>query len=178
MDRYEQDLDLTELNIDLSLDDILAEYQSDGPAVPSPAPQAEPEPEPDDGFFRIAGEPLEPVRRETPEPQPIPDAEHFWDLPDMPEQEESAPVDTKLPDSGESPAAEAGRKSSLPSEDEIRAYMEAFARGDYSDLDAGQSAPYQEPEFDPRFLTREDFKQGPDVMMYGDSEPDISPDED
>ena len=176
MDRYEQDLDLTELNIDLSLDDILAEYQSDGPAAPSPAPQAGPEP--DGNFFRIAGEPLEPVRRETPKPQPIPDAEHFWDLPDMPEQEESAPVDTKLPDSGESPAAEAGRKSSLPSEDEIRAYMEAFARGDYSDLDAGQSAPYQEPEFDPRFLTREDFKQGPDVMMYGDSETDISPDED
>ena len=175
MDRYEQDLDLTELNIDLSLDDILAEYQSDGPAAPSPAPQADSEPDGD--FFRIAGEPLEPVRRETPKPQPIPDAEHFWDLPDMPEQEESAPVDTKLPDSGGSPAAEAGRKSSLPSEDEIRAYMEAFARGDYSDLDAGQSAPYQEPEFDPRFLTREDFKQGPDVMMYGDSETDISPDE-
>ena len=176
MDRYEQDLDLTELNTDLSLDDILAEYQSDGPAAPSPAPQSGPEPDGD--FFRIAGEPLEPVRRETPKPQPIPDAEHFWDLPDMPEQEESAPVDTKLPDPAEAPAAEAGRKSSLPSEDEIRAYMEAFARGDYSDLDAGQSAPYQEPEFDPRFLTREDFKQGPDVMMYGDSETDISPDED
>ena len=178
MDRYEQDLDLTELNIDLSLDDILAEYQSDGPAVPSPAPQAEPESEPDGGFFRIAGEPLESIRREALKQQPIPDAEHFWDLPDMPEQEEPAPVEVTLPDPAVAPAAEAKRKSSLPSEDEIRAYMEAFARGDYSDMDAGQSAPYQEPEFDPRFLTREDFKQGPDVMMYGDNETDISPDED
>ena len=42
MDRYEQDLDLTELNNDLSLDDILSEYQADAPFVPSPAPQAEP----------------------------------------------------------------------------------------------------------------------------------------
>ena len=172
MDRYDQDLDLTELNIDLSLDDILAEYQADSPVVPSPAPQADPGESRDDGFFRIAGEPVESVRREAPKQQPVPDAEHFWDLPDMPAQEEPAPVEVELP----APPAE--KKSSLPSEDEIRAYMEAFARGDYSDMDAGQSAPYKEPEFDPRFLTREDYKQGPDVMMYGDNETDISPDED
>ena len=63
MDRYEQDLDLTELNNDLSLDDILSEYQADAPFVPSPAPQAEPEDDPDDGFFRIAGEAVGRIRR-------------------------------------------------------------------------------------------------------------------
>ena len=63
MDRYDQDLDLTELNIDLSLDDILAEYQADSPVVPSPALQADPGESRDDGFFRIAGEPVESVRR-------------------------------------------------------------------------------------------------------------------
>ena len=189
MDRYEQDHDLTELNIDLSLDDILFEYQGDIPAAPSPA--AEPEDDPDDGFFRIAGEPVKNTRREAPKPQqPVPDAEHFWDLPSTPEQETSASVEEYFRDlSGTSaakqPAAEAepsappaGRKSSLPSDEEIRAYMEAYARGDFSDKGSPQPVPESEPEFDPRFLMKADYEQGPDVMMYGDSHTDISPDED
>ena len=189
MDRYEQDHDLTELNIDLSLDDILFEYQGDIPAAPSPA--AEPEEDPDDGFFRIAGEPAMNTRREAPRhQQPIPDAEHFWDLPGTPVQETPAPDETYFPDLSGTPAAKqpaaepeppaqpAGRKSSLPSEDEIRAYMEAYARGDFSDKDSPQPIPESEPEFDPRFLMKADYEQGPDVMMYGDSHTDISPDED
>ena len=191
MDRYEQDLDLTELNIDLSLDDILSEYQADAPSVPSPALREEPEEPGADSFFRIAGEPVESLRRKSPkQQQPVPDAEHFWDPPVVPAQEEPVPEAGQswdLPDltAIEEPAVEAEpsaptaeKKSSLPSEDEIRAYMAAFARGDYSDMDAGRSAPYQEPEIDPRFLTKADYEQGPDVMMYGDSETDISPDED
>ena len=87
MDRYEQDLDLTELNNDLSLDDILSEYQADAPFVPSPAPQAEPEDDPDDGFFRIAGEAVGRIRRTSPRQQPVPDPEHFWDPPVVPVQE-------------------------------------------------------------------------------------------
>ena len=189
MDRYEQDHDLTELNIDLSLDDILFEYQGDIPAAQTPA--AEPEDDPDDGFFRIAGEPVKNTRREAPKPQqPVPDAEHFWDLPSTPEQETSASVEEYFRDlSGTSaakqPAAEAepsappaGRKSSLPSDEEIRAYMEAYARGDFSDKGSPQPVPESEPEFDPRFLMKADYEQGPDVMMYGDSHTDISPDED
>ena len=190
MDRYEQDLDLTELNNDLSLDDILSEYQADAPFVPSPAPQAEPEDDPDDGFFRIAGEAVGRIRRTSPRQQPVPDPEHFWDPPVVPVQEEPAPDEGQfwdLPDLTvqEEPALEtepsappAEKKSALPSEDEIRAYMASFARGDYSDMDAGQSAPYREPEIDPRFLTKADYAQGPDVMMYGDNETDISADED
>ena len=190
MDRYEQDLDLTELNNDLSLDDILSEYQADAPFVPSPAPQAEPEDDPDDGFFRIAGEAVGRIRRTSPRQQPVPDPEHFWDSPVVPVQEEPAPDAGQfwdLPDLTvqEEPALEtepsaspAEKKSALPSEDEIRAYMASFARGDYSDMDAGQSAPYREPEIDPRFLTKADYAQGPDVMMYGDNETDISADED
>ena len=190
MDRYEQDLDLTELNNDLSLDDILSEYQADAPFVPSPAPQAEPEDDPDDGFFRIAGEAVGRIRRTSPRQQPVPDPEHFWDPPVVPVQEEPAPDAGQfwdLPDLTvqEEPALEtepsappAEKKSALPSEDEIRAYMASFARGDYSDMDAGQSAPYREPEIDPRFLTKADYAQGPDVMMYGDNETDISADED
>lgn len=191
MDRYEQDLDLTELNNDLSLDDILSEYQADAPFVPSPAPQAEPEDDPDDGFFRIAGEAVGRIRRTSPkQQQPVPDPEHFWDPPVVPVQEEPAPDEGQfwdLPDLTvqEEPALEmepsappAEKKSALPSEDEIRAYMASFARGDYSDMDAGQSAPYREPEIDPRFLTKADYAQGPDVMMYGDNETDISADED
>lgn len=190
MDRYEQDLDLTELNNDLSLDDILSEYQADAPFVPSPAPQAEPEDDPDDGFFRIAGEAVGRIRRTSPKQQPVPDPEHFWDPPVVPVQEEPAPDEGQfwdLPDLTvqEEPALEtepsappAEKKSALPSEDEIRAYMASFARGDYSDMDAGQSAPYREPEIDPRFLTKADYAQGPDVMMYGDNETDISADED
>lgn len=190
MDRYEQDLDLTELNNDLSLDDILSEYQADAPFVPSPAPQAEPEDDPDDGFFRIAGEAVGRIRRTSPRQQPVPDPEHFWDLPVVPVQEEPARDEGQfwdLPDLTvqEEPALEtepsappAEKKSALPSEDEIRAYMASFARGDYSDMDAGQSAPYREPEIDPRFLTKADYAQGPDVMMYGDNETDISADED
>ena len=190
MDRYEQDLDLTELNNDLSLDDILSEYQADAPFVPSPAPQAEPEDDPDDGFFRIAGEAVGRIRRTSPRQQPVPDPEHFWDPPVVPVQEEPAPDEWQfwdLPDLTvqEEPALEtepsappAEKKSALPSEDEIRAYMASFARGDYSDMDAGQSAPYREPEIDPRFLTKADYAQGPDVMMYGDNETDISADED
>ena len=229
MDRYEQDFDLTELNIDLSLDDILFEYQEGGLASPSPAPASEPEEDLADSFFRIAGDPVRSSRREAPKQQPVPDAEHFWDRPNTPAQQEPAPdngydqvlsttsaweepapdsgYDQELsgtpaweepaPDSGYYPdlsatpsweeaapvipepsAPAAGKKSSLPSEDEIRAYMEAFARGDYSDKDAENSAPYKEPEFDPRFLTKEDYRQGPDVMMYGDNETDISADED
>lgn len=190
MDRYEQDLDLTELNNDLSLDDILSEYQVDAPFVPSPAPQAEPEDDPDDGFFRIAGEAVGRIRRTSPRQQPVPDPEHFWDLPVVPVQEEPAPDAGQfwdLPDltAQEEPALEtepsappAEKKSALPSEDEIRAYMASFARGDYSDMDAGQSAPYRESEIDPRFLTKADYAQGPDVMMYGDNETDISADED
>lgn len=208
MDRYEQDHDLTELNIDLSLDDILFEYQGDIPAAQTPA--AEPEDDPDDGFFRIAGEPVKNTRREAPKPQqPVPDAEHFWDLPSTPVQETSASVEEYFRDlpstpvqetsasveeyfrdlSGTSaakqPAAEAepsappaGRKSSLPSDEEIRAYMEAYARGDFSDKGSPQPVPESEPEFDPRFLMKADYEQGPDVMMYGDSHTDISPDED
>lgn len=189
MDRYEQDHDLTELNIDLSLDDILFEYQGDIPAAPSSA--AEPEEDPDDGFFRIAGEPAMNTRREAPKhQQPIPDAEHFWDLPGTPVQETPASDETYFPDLSGAPAAKqpaaepeppappAGRKSSLPSEDEIRAYMEAYARGDFSDKDSPQPIPESEPEFDPRFLMKADYEQGPDVMMYGDSHTDISPDED
>lgn len=190
MDRYEQDLDLTELNNDLSLDDILSEYQADAPFVPSPAPQAEPEDDPDDGFFRIAGEAVGRIRRTSPKQQPVPDPEHFWDPPVVPVQEEPARDEGQfwdLPDLTvqEEPALEtepsappAEKKSALPSEDEIRAYMASFARGDYSDMDAGQSAPYREPEIDPRFLTKADYAQGPDVMMYGDNETDISADED
>lgn len=190
MDRYEQDLDLTELNNDLSLDDILSEYQADAPFVPSPAPQAEPEDDPDDGFFRIAGEAVGRIRRTSPRQQPVPDPEHFWDPPVVPVQEEPARDEGQfwdLPDLTvqEEPALEtepsappAEKKSALPSEDEIRAYMASFARGDYSDMDAGQSAPYREPEIDPRFLTKADYAQGPDVMMYGDNETDISADED
>ena len=190
MDRYEQDLDLTELNNDLSLDDILSEYQADAPFVPSPAPQAEPEDDLDDGFFRIAGEAVGRIRRTSPRQQPVPDPEHFWDPPVVPVQEEPAPDEGQfwdLPDLTvqEEPALEtepsappAEKKSALPSEDEIRAYMASFARGDYSDMDAGQSAPYREPEIDPRFLTKADYAQGPDVMMYGDNETDISADED
>lgn len=190
MDRYEQDLDLTELNNDLSLDDILSEYQADAPFVPSPAPQAEPEDDPDDGFFRIAGEAVGRIRRTSSRQQPVPDPEHFWDPPVVPVQEEPAPDEGQfwdLPDLTvqEEPALEtepsappAEKKSALPSEDEIRAYMASFARGDYSDMDAGQSAPYREPEIDPRFLTKADYAQGPDVMMYGDNETDISADED
>ncbi|MCI7137433.1 MAG: hypothetical protein SPI09_08870 [Candidatus Limivicinus sp.] len=190
MDRYEQDLDLTELNNDLSLDDILSEYQADAPFVPSPALQAEPEDDPDDGFFRIAGEAVGRIRRTSPRQQPVPDPEHFWDSPVVPVQEEPAPDAGQfwdLPDLTvqEEPALEtepsappAEKKSALPSEDEIRAYMASFARGDYSDMDAGQSAPYREPEIDPRFLTKADYAQGPDVMMYGDNETDISADED
>ena len=190
MDRYEQDLDLTELNNDLSLDDILSEYQADAPFVPSPAPQAEPEDDPDDGFFRIAGEAVGRIRRTSPRQQPVPDPEHFWDPPVVPVQEEPAPDEGQfwdLPDLTvqEEPALEmepsappAEKKSALPSEDEIRAYMASFARGDYSDMDAGQSAPYREPEIDPRFLTKADYAQGPDVMMYGNNETDISADED
>ena len=190
MDRYEQDLDLTELNNDLSLDDILSEYQADAPFVPSPAPQAEPEDDPDDGFFRIAGEAVGRIRRTSPRQQPVPDPEHFWDPPVVPVQEEPARDEGQfwdLPDLTvqEEPALEtepsappAQKKSALPSEDEIRAYMASFARGDYSDMDAGQSAPYREPEIDPRFLTKADYAQGPDVMMYGDNETDISADED
>ena len=190
MDRYEQNLDLTELNNDLSLDDILSEYQADAPFVPSPAPQAEPEDDPDDGFFRIAGEAVGRIRRTSPRQQPVPDPEHFWDPPVVPVQEEPAPDEGQfwdLPDLTvqEEPALEtepsappAEKKSALPSEDEIRAYMASFARGDYSDMDAGQSAPYREPEIDPRFLTKADYAQGPDVMMYGDNETDISADED
>ena len=190
MDRYEQDLDLTELNNDLSLDDILSEYQADAPFVPSPAPQAEPEDDPDDGFFRIAGEAVGRIRRTSPRQQPVPDPEHFWDPPVVPVQEEPAPDEGQfwdLPDLTvqEEPALEtepsappAEKKSAQPSEDEIRAYMASFARGDYSDMDAGQSAPYREPEIDPRFLTKADYAQGPDVMMYGDNETDISADED
>ena len=190
MDRYEQDLDLTELNNDLSLDDILSEYQADAPFVPSPAPQAEPEDDPDDGFFRIAGEAVGRIRRTSSRQQPVPDPEHFWDPPVVPVQEEPAPDAGQfwdLPDLTvqEEPALEtepsappAEKKSALPSEDEIRAYMASFARGDYSDMDAGQSAPYREPEIDPRFLTKADYAQGPDVMMYGDNETDISADED
>ena len=190
MDRYEQDLDLTELNNDLSLDDILSEYQADAPFVPSPAPQAEPEDDPDDGFFRIAGEAVGRIRRTSPRQQPVPDPEHFWDPPVVPVQEEPAPDEGQfwdLPDLTvqEEPALEtepsappAEKKSALPSEDESRAYMASFARGDYSDMDAGQSAPYREPEIDPRFLTKADYAQGPDVMMYGDNETDISADED
>ena len=185
MDRYEQDLDLTELNNDLSLDDILSEYQADAPFVPSPAPQAEPEDDPDDGFFRIAGEAVGRIRRTSPKQQPVPDPEHFWDPPVVPVQEEPARDEGQfwdLPDLTvqEEPALEtepsappAEKKSALPSEDEIRAYMASFARGDYSDMDAGQSAPYREPEIDPRFLTKADYAQGPDVMMYGDNETDI-----
>lgn len=189
MDRYEQDHDLTELNIDLSLDDILFEYQGDIPAAPSPA--AEPEEDPDDGFFRIAGESAMNTRQEVPKhQQPIPDAEHFWDLPGTPVQETPASDETYFPDLSGAPAAKqpaaepeppappAGRKSSLPSEDEIRAYMEAYARGDFSDKDSPQPIPESEPEFDPRFLMKADYEQGPDVMMYGDSHTDISPDED
>ena len=171
MDRYEQDLDLTELNNDLSLDDILSEYQADAPFVPSPAPQAEPEDDPDDGFFRIAGEAVGRIRRTSSRQQPVPDPEHFWDPPVVPVQEEPA-----LETEPSAPPAE--KKSALPSEDEIRAYMASFARGDYSDMDAGQSAPYREPEIDPRFLTKADYAQGPDVMMYGNNETDISADED
>ena len=190
MDRYEQDLDLTELNNDLSLDDILSEYQADAPFVPSPAPQAEPEDDPDDGFFRIAGEAVGRIRRTSSRQQPVPDPEHFWDPPVVPVQEEPARDEGQfwdLPDLTvqEEPALEtepsappAEKKSALPSEDEIRAYMASFARGDYSDMDAGQSAPYREPEIDPRFLTKADYAQGPDVMMYGDNETDISADED
>ena len=190
MDRYEQDLDLTELNNDLSLDDILSEYQADAPFVPSPAPQAEPEDDPDDGFFRIAGEAVGRIRRTSSRQQPVPDPEHFWDPPVVPVQEEPAPDEGQfwdLPDLTvqEEPALEtepsappAEKKSALPSEDEIRAYMASFARGDYSDMDAGQSAPYREPEIDPRFLTKADYAQGPDVMMYGNNETDISADED
>ncbi len=190
MDRYEQNLDLTELNNDLSLDDILSEYQADAPFVPSPAPQAEPEDDPDDGFFRIAGEAVGRIRRTSPRQQPVPDPEHFWDPPVVPVQEEPARDEGQfwdLPDLTvqEEPALEtepsappAEKKSALPSEDEIRAYMASFARGDYSDMDAGQSAPYREPEIDPRFLTKADYAQGPDVMMYGDNETDISADED
>lgn len=190
MDRYEQDLDLTELNNDLSLDDILSEYQADAPFVPSPAPQAEPEDDPDDGFFRIAGEAVGRIRRTSPRQQPVPDPEHFWDPPVVPVQEEPARDEGQfwdLPDLTvqEEPALEtepsappAEKKSALPSEDEIRAYMASFARGDYSDMDAGQSAPYREPEIDPRFLTKADYAQGPDVMMYGNNETDISADED
>lgn len=190
MDRYEQDLDLTELNNDLSLDDILSEYQADAPFVPSPAPQAEPEDDPDDGFFRIAGEAVGRIRRTSPKQQPVPDPEHFWDPPVVPVQEEPTRDEGQfwdLPDLTvqEEPALEtepsappAEKKSALPSEDEIRAYMASFARGDYSDMDAGQSAPYREPEIDPRFLTKADYAQGPDVMMYGDNETDISADED
>ena len=190
MDRYEQDLDLTELNNDLSLDDILSEYQADAPFVPSPAPQAEPEDDPDDGFFRIAGEAVGRIRRTSSRQQPVPDPEHFWDPPVVPVQEEPARDEGQfwdLPDLTvqEEPALEtepsappAEKKSALPSEDEIRAYMASFARGDYSDMDAGQSAPYREPEIDPRFLTKAEYAQGPDVMMYGDNETDISADED
>ena len=190
MDRYEQDLDLTELNNDLSLDDILSEYQADAPFVPSPAPQAEPEDDPDDGFFRIAGEAVGRIRRTSSRQQPVPDPEHFWDPPVVPVQEEPARDEGQFWDLSdltvqEEPALEtepsappAEKKSALPSEDEIRAYMASFARGDYSDMDAGQSAPYREPEIDPRFLTKADYAQGPDVMMYGNNETDISADED
>ena len=105
MDRYEQDHDLTELNIDLSLDDILFEYQGDIPAAPSPA--AEPEEDPDDGFFRIAGEPVKNPRREAPKPQqPVPDAEHFWDLPSTPVQETSASVEEYFRDLPSTPVQE------------------------------------------------------------------------
>ena len=104
MDRYEQDHDLTELNIDLSLDDILFEYQGDIPAAPSPA--AEPEEDPDDGFFRIAGESAMNTRQEVPKhQQPIPDAEHFWDLPGTPVQETPASDETYFPDLSGAPAA-------------------------------------------------------------------------
>lgn len=183
MDRYEQDHDLTELNNDLSLDDILFEYQVDVPAAHTPP--AEPEDDPDDGFFRIAGEPVMNTRREAPKhQQPVPDAEHFWDPPVVPVQEEPASdvgQSWDLPDLTtieEPPAPPAEKKSSLPSEDEIRAYMEAYARGDFSDKDSPQPIPESEPEFDPRFLMKADYEQGPDVMMYGDSHTDISPDED
>ena len=142
--------------------------------------------DPDDGFFRIAGEAVGRIRRTSPRQQPVPDPEHFWDPPVVPVQEEPAPDEGQfwdLPDLTvqEEPALEtepsappAEKKSALPSEDEIRAYMASFARGDYSDMDAGQSAPYREPEIDPRFLTKADYAQGPDVMMYGDNETDIS----
>ena len=146
MDRYDQDFDLTELDTDLSLDGILAEYQAETMLGDSPAPAAE-----------------EDVLVYTPSsrPEPAEEAQPVFDLPDNAFPQETEP-----------------KKSALPSEDEIRAYMQAFARGDYAQPQPEQAAPYAAPEIDPRFLMREDYRQGPDVMMYGDSETDVSPDQD
>lgn len=144
MDRYDQDFDLTEMDTDLSLDDILAEYQGAPPEPAEYAPALSPE-EPEDAFFfRIAGEePAFTERLEEPAAAPPPEK----------------------------------KKSSLPSEEEIRSFMEAFARGDYLDSKE-QPEPAAQPEFDARFLMKEDYQQGPDVMMYGDTEIDSSADED
>ena len=177
MDRHDQDFDLTEVDRDLSLEEILAEYQSDaGSSFFRSAPEFSPAEEEDvdlGGFFRVSGEerPLEkpaakPERVYTPA-EPVPEADSFWERP-APRAETVSPA-----------SAPAEKKSSLPSEEEIRSFMAAFARGEYADPRQETPAPAPaEPEFDARFLMKEDYLQGPDGMMYGDNQTDISPEED
>lgn len=183
MDRYDQDYDLTELDMDLSLDDILAEYDAeptDGFSFERDIP-AEKRRDVDGGVFSFDLN-FPPAEEETA-------AEENFDLNDILfdvrsyETEEAVKPEPNLsfasPEPAPEPAPEREKKSALPSEEEIRSFMEAFARGEYADREEEPPAPpREEPRFDARFLMKEDYRQGPDVMMYGDAQIDSSGEED
>lgn len=212
MDRYDQDHDLTEMDIDLSLDDILAEYQAEQMVEIEAAPKFETYKEEvpiSPAFSDLEDDTASvdvPVEEELDfDLRSIMEDALLYDAQEETETESSSPAfsspDVELPESRSSRRRRSGRrhrtsnsddapmaaqetyvsesKSSLPSEEEVRSYMAAFARGEYLDLkDQPVNQTVHPEDIDARFLMKEDYYQGDDVMMYGNFQIDSSADAD